>query len=137
MTIAVGNVLPPFRVECVSAEGMKAWAGFLRDPNPIHLDPRAVKSKGLGDRVINQGPANLAYVINMLQRAFPGAMIRTIDIRYVDNVFGGEAVEASGKVTEWTEGAGETSVTCEVWLRAEARGAVISGTATLSVPAGA
>jgi len=137
MTIAAGNVLPPFRVECVSSEAMKAWAGFLRDPNPIHLDPRAVKSKGLGDRVINQGPANLAYVINMLQRAFPAAVIRTIDIRYVDNVFGGEAVEASGKVTEVIESAGEINVTCEVWLRAEARGAVISGTAMLSVPAGA
>jgi acyl dehydratase len=115
---------------------MKAWAGFLRDPNPIHLDPRAVKSKGLGDRVINQGPANLAYVINMLQRAFPGAMIRTLDIRYVDNVFGGEAVEASGKITQLSESAGEIRLACEVVLRAEARGAVISGTATLCVPVG-
>jgi 3-hydroxybutyryl-CoA dehydratase len=136
MSIAAGTVLPPFRVECVSPESMKAWAGFLRDPNPIHLDPQTVKSKGLGDRVINQGPANLAYVINMLQSAFPAATIRTIDIRYVDNVFGGEAVEASGRVTEVTASAGEVNVTCEVWLRAEARGAVISGTATLSVPVG-
>jgi len=137
MNIAAGTVLPPFRVECVSPESMRAWARFLHDPNPIHLDPRVVKSKGLGDRVINQGPANLAYVINMLQSAFPGAIIRTIDIRYVDNVFGGETVEASGRVTEVTGNAGEIHVTCEVWLRAEARGAVISGTATLSVPAGA
>jgi acyl dehydratase len=137
MSIAAGNMLPPFRVECVSPESMRAWAGFLRDPNPIHLDPQAVKSKGLGERVINQGPANLAYVINMLQSAFPGAAIRTLDIRYVDNVFAGEAVEASGKVTQVTESAGGTDVACEIWLRAETRGAVISGTATLSLPAGA
>jgi hypothetical protein len=66
-----GDTLKPFRIARVSPEGMKAWAKFLHDPNPIHLDPAVVKAKGLGERVINQGPANLAYLINMLQAANP------------------------------------------------------------------
>ena len=34
-----GDALKTFRIESVSAESMKAWAKFLHDPNPIHLDP--------------------------------------------------------------------------------------------------
>jgi 3-hydroxybutyryl-CoA dehydratase len=131
MTPKAGEVLNPLRIACVSPDSMKAWAKFLRDPNPIHLDPKAVMAKGLGDRVINQGPANLAYVISMLQSALPGARIETLDVRYVDNVFGGDAVEASGKILEVSGDGAAVKITCEIWLRAESRGPVITGTATL------
>lgn len=127
----VGDPLKPFRVASVSPEGMKAWAKFLHDPNPIHLDPGVVKAKGLGDRVINQGPANLAYLINMLQAALPEARIESLEVRYVDNVFGGEAVEAGGTIKDISTDGDANRVSCEVWLRAEARAAVLTGTATL------
>ncbi len=135
MNPMIGDTLKALRIADVSPQGMKAWAGFLRDPNPLHLDPRAVAAKGLGERVINQGPANLAYVISMLQSAFPGARIDTLEVRYVDNVFGGEAVEASGRVLELSGGDDAPQIKCEVWLRAEARGPVITGTATLTLAA--
>ena len=131
--MSAGDVLKPFRIAHVSPEGMKAWAKFLHDPNPIHLDPAVVKAKGLGERVINQGPANLAYLINMLQAAIPGGFIESLEVRYVDNVFGGEAVEAGGTVREVvTSGAGERRLACDVWLRAEAR-PVLTGTATVAI----
>ena len=113
---------------------MKAWAKFLHDPNPIHLDPAAVRAKGLGERVINQGPCNLAYIISMLQAALPGATLSSLDVRYVDNVYGGDAVEAGGKVTAVAAQAGGSSCDCEIWLKAEGRGPVITGTATMWVP---
>jgi acyl dehydratase len=124
-----GDALAPFRIAVVSPEGMKAWAKFLHDPNPIHLDPAVVKAKGLGERVINQGPANLAYLINMLQAAFPGGFIESLEVRYVDNVFGGESVEAGGTVKE----ASKRHVACDVWLRAEGR-PVLTGAATVALP---
>jgi 3-hydroxybutyryl-CoA dehydratase len=127
-----GEALKPFRIACVSPEGMKAWAKFLHDPNPIHLDPAVVKAKGLGERVINQGPANLAYLINMLQAAIPGGIIESLEVRYVDNVFGGEAVEAGGTIREVTAGPSKRSIACDVWLRAEAR-PVLTGTATVAI----
>ena len=130
----VGDTLRPFRIASVSPEGMKAWAKFLHDPNPIHLDPAVVKAKGLGDRVINQGPANLAYLINMLQGAVPNGLIESLEVRYVDNVFGGEAVEAGGTVKDVSEDGSKRRVSCEVWLRAEARGSVLTGTAILATP---
>jgi 3-hydroxybutyryl-CoA dehydratase len=130
----VGSALQLFRVASVSPDVMREWAKFLADPNPIHLDEAVVRAKGLGERVINQGPCNLAFVISMLQAALPGSAIESLDIRYVNNVYAGDAVEAGGTITAVTgEGAGSVCV-CEIWLRSEARGQVISGTASVRIP---
>ena len=67
MTPAIGERLPGLAVT-VEAAPMKPMALLLRDPNPIHLDPAAVARIGLGDRVINQGPLNAAYIWEMLER---------------------------------------------------------------------
>lgn len=125
-----GDNLPPFVIDTVSPEGMREWAQFLDDPNPIHIDPAAVRALGLGDRVINQGPANLAYVMNMLATALPGFAIARIDARFLQNVFGGDRVTAGGTVTA----VDETGVACDVWLDSDASGRVISGTALMQRP---
>lgn len=132
--IAVGTDLPPYSIAAVDPESMKLWAAFLRDPNPIHLDPRAVQAKGLGDKVINQGPANLAYIITMLQRALPGSMLVSLEVRYAGSVFGGDAVEAGGKITEVAREASGLRLGCEVWLRANDRDPAITGQAVLGLP---
>ncbi len=99
--VEVGTELEPFVVESVSAEKMKLMAALLRDPNPIHLDEQAVKDLGMGDRVVNQGPSNQAYLINMLLgfAGEPGA-IRRVTVRFLGNVFAGDRVECRGTVTE-------------------------------------
>jgi 3-hydroxybutyryl-CoA dehydratase len=130
----VGGALRPLRIESVSAASMKDWAVFLHDPNPIHLDPAVVKAKGLGERVINQGPANLAYLINMLSAAVPGGCIESLEVRYVDNVFAGDALEAGGTVTAVTGDRGRQKLVCDVWLHADGRGHVLTGSATISTP---
>lgn len=134
MKALVGSALTPFRVGSVSPDVMRDWAQFLHDPNPIHLDEAAVRAKGLGERVINQGPCNLAYIISMLQAALPGGALDSLDIRYVNNVYAGDAVEAGGTIIALTPQAEGTGCVCEIWLRAEGRGPVITGTATLRIP---
>ncbi|KFL47544.1 MaoC family dehydratase [Sphingobium sp. SA2] len=129
MSYAVGDTLPPFTIESVSAEAMEQWAIFLADPNPIHLDVEVVKAKGLGDRVINQGPANVAYMMNMLMRAFPGGRIKAMDSRFLDNVYGGDRATVTGTVAT-IEG---NSITCAFTLDVEGRGTVNSGTATIEI----
>jgi 3-hydroxybutyryl-CoA dehydratase len=129
MTYSVGDSLPPFVIESVSPEAMKDWAVFLADPNPIHLDVEVVRAKGLGDRVINQGPINVAYMMNMLIAAFPGCRIDSMDSRFLDNVYGADKAVASGKITA-IEG---NRISCEFTLDVEGRGTVNSGTATVIV----
>jgi acyl dehydratase len=129
MTYAVGDALPEFTIPAVDPAAMKQWAVFLADPNPIHLNVDVVRAKGLGDRVINQGPANVAYLINMLMAAFPGGRIEAMDTRFLDNVYAGDKVTARGTVTAVED----TRVSCEFTLDVEGRGPVNSGTATILI----
>lgn len=127
MSYAVGDPIAPFTINSVSTEAMKDWAVFLADPNPIHLDVEVVKAKGLGDRVINQGPINVAYMMNMLMTAFPGASIEAMDSRFLDNVYGGDKAVASGRISA-VDG---NRIECEFSLDIEGRGTVNAGTATI------
>lgn len=128
-----GDQLKPFIIESVSRESMKDWAVFLHDPNPIHLDAEMVKAKGLGDKEINQGPMNVAFIINMLHRNFPGAQIESLDSRFLDNVYADDTAEAFGAVTEVVAEGSELRVTCDIGLRVATRGDVISGTAVVRI----
>ena len=89
MRVSAGTALPVFEVEEVRPAAMKTMAVLLRDPNPIHFNPDVVAALGMGDRVINQGPTNMAYVVNMLV-AWAGdpARIRALKVRFLDNVRG-------------------------------------------------
>jgi len=129
MTPIAGQELPPFVVECVDTEAMKQWAVFLADSNPIHLDAEAVRARGLGDRVINQGPINVAYIMNFLMLAFPGGRIETMTTRFLDNVYGGERIVVSGSI----ETVENNRIACSVSLDSADRGRVCSATATVIV----
>jgi 3-hydroxybutyryl-CoA dehydratase len=131
---AVGTALGPWTIEHVDPEKMKTFAVVLADPNPIHLDPEAVKAAGLGDRVINQGPASFGYVLNMLREAFPGAAIRDLNVRLSANVFGGDRVTAAGEVRSNDREGGEERVVCDVWLDVEGGRRALQGTAVLVLP---
>lgn len=114
MTYKAGDALPPFVIERVAPEAMVEWAEFLADPNPIHLDPEAVEAKGLGRRVINQGPANVAYMMNLLHAAFSGGRIEEMETRFLDNVYGGDRAIATGTVTAIGSGWAECTLALEV-----------------------
>lgn len=133
--IEVGSDLPVWRIESVCSEAIRTLAAVLRDPNPIHLDPGVVQALGLGDRVINQGPANLGYVLNMLQAAWPAVRIETMEARFTGNVFAGDAVEAGGRVTSVEAMGDGWRLGCDVWLDAVGRGRVLAGAVSLVVPA--
>ncbi|KGB83316.1 MAG: hypothetical protein CL814_10505 [Confluentimicrobium sp.] len=134
MKIETGAELPAYRIESVSPETMKVWAPILRDPNPIHLDREVVKAKGLGERLINQGPINVAYVMDMLMRNFPQGRIVSMTNRFVDNVYEDDAVEATATITGVEKAGDETRVSCDFALKADERSVVISGTAVVAVP---
>jgi 3-hydroxybutyryl-CoA dehydratase len=113
----------------VDPEHIRVLAEALEDPNPIHLDPDAVSRLGLGDRVINQGPANCAYVVNKLRETFPGGRITAFDVRLMANVFGGDEVHAGTRITERTA----THAHCHVWLDRTDGTRVVEGTATVAL----
>jgi 3-hydroxybutyryl-CoA dehydratase len=125
--IRSGDQLPTWTGE-VDATRMHVMALILGDPNVIHVDTDAVRALGIGEAPVNQGPVNIAYLLNMLREAFPGGRVTGLSTRLLANVFAGDRVTAGGTVTEATA---DGTVTCEVWLdRPGAR--VLQGTATVS-----
>jgi acyl dehydratase len=135
MSVTPGTELPAWRVDRVDPEKMKLFAAIARDPNTIHWDRAEVARRGLGERVINQGPTNLGYVINMLHAwAGPGC-VRELTIRFTANVFDGDAVTSGGVVQSVDEAAGERRATCEVWLDRADGTRTVTGTAVVGLSA--
>jgi 3-hydroxybutyryl-CoA dehydratase len=117
----------------VMAEPMKVWAVALHDPNPIHLDIEAVRKMGLGDRLINQGPINMAYVFELLRRRFSGATIKRSRFQFLDNAFEGEELEASGTVLDVNSSPSETEIRCQIALSAADGRSILAGEVLLTL----
>jgi acyl dehydratase len=134
--VAVGERIPEWVMESVSAERMRTMAAILRDPNPLHWDRDAVAALplGLGRRTINQGPLGLSYMINMLHAWAGPDCLRRIVMRFPQVVLDGERVIARGEVNDLREDRGETLAECNIWLQNEERGVLLEGTATVALP---
>jgi acyl dehydratase len=126
----VGTELPPLVIASVDAEKMMLMAAILRDPNPIHFDAGHVRKLGLGDRVVNQGPSNMSYLLEMVTTWSGGvATLRSVAVRFLGNVFAGDRVECTGRVTAVDEDA--ALVTLEVEARVGDR-PVLQGSVVVS-----
>ena len=135
-TSTVGTAIPAWRPESVTEERMRTMALFLRDPNPIHYDTDVTAAAGMGDRAVNQGPSNVAYVMNMLI-AWAGspAAVRRLNVRFNANVFAGDEVEATGEVTATEVTDAGTVATCDVRLTRADGTVLVSGIAEVLLPA--
>jgi 3-hydroxybutyryl-CoA dehydratase len=119
--------------QVVRPEMMHVWAKVLRDPNPIHTDVEAVRACGLGDRVINQGPGNVSFIMNMLLAAFPAGRLAAIKMRFLDNVYGGEKVTPSAVVRAIEDTQEGRRFSFDIALHAEGR-LVLDGEAAVLTP---
>lgn len=117
----------------VSAEKMKVFAAILRDPNRIHIDRRVLRERGLGDRLINQGPLNLGYVTDMLEANFAPGDIRRLVVRFGSNVVEADIVTAGGTVLAVID----EEAHCEIWLDLADGTRAISGRAIVAMGGGA
>ena len=136
MTWAVGDAIPEWVMEEVSAERMRTMAALLRDPNPLHWDRDAVAALplALGRRTINQGPLGLSYMVNMLHAwAGPGC-IRRMVTRFPQVVLDGERVVARGSIQSLRSVDGELLADCEVRLEHAQRGVLLEGEVTVALP---
>lgn len=134
MNVEVGTEIPPRTVESVPVEAMKTVAALLHDPNPIHFDTRAVEALGMGDRPVNQGPTNMAYLIEMLTAWTGGPeALRRVQVRFLGNVLAGDRVTARGVVTALHEKDGVRLAELDVWLERSETDRVLEGTATVAL----
>jgi len=124
----VGDQLPEFAVPSVDPARMKTMAAVLRDPYRVHWDREATREMGLEGRVINQGPLNLSYIVNMLHSFSGPTSVRRLTVSFGRPVFDADSVVAGGEISA-IDG---DRVTCAVWLK---RGdeIVVSGVAVIDI----
>jgi acyl dehydratase len=120
--------LPEWTLDRVDSAPMKVLALLLGDPNPLHYDVEAARRAGFAERV-NQGPANMAYLINMLRAAFPGGRVTRLRVQLRGTVLAGQPVHAGGRIVRREPVAGGESVTCEVHLEGPDGTRVLTGEA--------
>ena len=127
MSREIGDCLLEWKLDHVPAAGMSLWSDILNDPNPIHLSSEDIKACPTLP-AINPGPANLAYIMNMLQHNFPGYLIEKIETQLRGNVVAGDQVRVTGKIlnifpegvecsADLCRGSGEVAVTAVAVLR--------------------
>lgn len=115
----------------LNPEKMKVLALLLADPNPIHFDVEATRRLGLGDRQVNQGPSNIAMVVNMLHECLPDARLIQLRTKLLGTAFAGDAIDAGGEIIERRTEAQVERITCRVWLGVRGGGRIIEGDAVL------
>jgi acyl dehydratase len=133
ITIGVGDAIPEWTMELVDPARMKTMAAILRDPYPVHWDRDANAAFGLAGRVINQGPLNLGYIVNMLHAWAGPTCVRRLTVSYGRPVLDGDRVTARGRVTGLELRDGAQLATCDIWLYRDDE-AVVTGTAIVELP---
>lgn len=116
-----GGSVPDWTIEAVSDHDIETWCALMRDRNPIHLDADAAQALGFGPRVVNPGPANLAYLFNMMLEAMPGCEILEVSAMFHGNAQSGDRLCASGAAVDAQESVYDAQLTCEgrVLVRAQ------------------
>ncbi|MCH1513466.1 MAG: MaoC/PaaZ C-terminal domain-containing protein [Acidimicrobiales bacterium] len=93
------STIPSSLVE-VQSKDIEVIMDVMEDMNPVHVDEELAHSLGLRG-CVNQGPANLGYVINMLiDWAGSPETIRHLNVRFHSISCPGDRLEARGVVTE-------------------------------------
>lgn len=131
MIVRVDDEIPPWTMDGVDPARMKTMAAILRDPYPVHWDRDANHGTGRAGRVINQGPLNLGYVVNMLMAWAGPECVRRLTVSFGRPVLDGDRVTARGRVTALDEHNGERLATCDVWLERDTE-VVVSGVAVIT-----
>ncbi len=130
--VHIGDVIPSWTMDSVDPARMKTMAAILRDPYPVHWDRDANVAMGLAGRVINQGPLNLGYVVNMLLDWAGPTCIRRLTVSFARPVLDGDVVVAGGRVTTINVHNDELRAHCDVWLERDGERVVV-GTAVVAL----
>jgi acyl dehydratase len=124
----------PFAVPEITRERMLEVMDIMGDTNPIHSDEELVARLGYRG-LVNQGPANLSYVMRMLlEWAGDPAAIRDLRFRFHQNVVSGDHPVARATVTGSRPGDGEELVELAFRLELDDGSPALTGVATIGRP---
>lgn len=133
MSSTQASAIPPFVTEPIRLADVVTVMEVMDDVNPVHIDAELVQSLGLRG-LVNQGPANLGYVVNMLLAwaGAPGAL-RRLRFRFHSISCPGDRLTARAQITA-IDPHDRCRVTTSFTLEQEDGVLVCDGTADLQLP---
>ena len=128
-----GDALPAFTTEPVSRWNLALYMGASGDHNPIHVDIDFARQSGMPD-VFAHGMLSMAWLGRLLTNWVPQTDIREFSVRFAAMTQVGEAITATGRVTEKLERDGQTLVRLDIQTTNADGQVKLAGAALIAVP---
>jgi acyl dehydratase len=132
--VEVGAELPPLVKGPVQQIQLTRYAGASGDFNPIHQDEAFARAAGMGG-VFAHGMLTMGFVAQALTDWTGAGTVRKLGVRFIALVRLGDVITCRGRVLDKQAKNGDHRVTLEVWAENQRGEKVVTGLATLALPA--
>jgi acyl dehydratase len=131
-SLAVGDEVPALVVENLSRTHFVKYAGASGDFNPMHHDDTIATQVG-NPSVFGHGMLTMGLAARVVKDWFGPEAIRDISVRFSKQVWPGDTLTCTAKVTGLREENGEGLADLEIAVTNQGGDAAITGTATAAV----
>jgi len=132
--VKVGDELPPLCKGPIAQIQLTRYAGASGDFNPIHQDDEFAKAAGMGG-VFAHGMLTMGFVAQAVTDWAGAGAVRKLGVRFTGLVRLKDTVTCRGRVLAKASKEDAHSVDLEVWAENQKGEKVVSGKATVALPA--
>jgi acyl dehydratase len=132
--VKVGDELPPLVKGPIQQIQLTRYAGASGDFNPIHQDEEFAKAAGMGG-VFAHGMLSMGFVAQAVTDWAGAGTVRKIGVRFTGLVRLKDTVTCRGRVLATSSRDDAQLVDLEVWAENQRGETVVTGRATVALPA--
>lgn len=132
--VKVGDELPPLVKGPIQQIQLTRYAGASGDFNPIHQDDEFARAAGMGG-VFAHGMLSMGFVAQAVTDWAGAGRVRKIGVRFAGLVRLKDTVTCRGRVIGTSQKDGVNLVELDVWAESQKGEKVVTGKATVSLPA--
>jgi acyl dehydratase len=132
--LEVGDELPALVKGPIAQIQLTRYAGASGDFNPIHQDDEFAKAAGMGG-VFAHGMLSMGFVGQLVTDWAGAGAVRKLGVRFMAIVRLKDIVTCRGRVLDKSTGAAGNLVEVEVWAENQRGERVVTGKATVALPA--
>jgi acyl dehydratase len=132
--VKVGDELPPLVKGPIQQIQLTRYAGASGDFNPIHQDEEFAKAAGMGG-VFAHGMLSMGFVAQVVTDWAGAGTVRKLGVRFAGLVRLKDMVTCRGRVLDTVSKDDVHLVEVEVWAENQRGERVVSGKATVALPA--
>ena len=132
--VKVGDELPPLVKGPIQQIQLTRYAGASGDFNPIHQDDEFARAAGMGG-IFAHGMLSMGFVGQAVTDWSGAGSVRKLDVRFAALVRLKDVVTCRGRVVAKSSKDDVNLVELEVWAENQRAEKIVTGRATVSLPA--